>query len=601
MKYFLTMLLLTAIFSAFSFAQKDTVVVPGYFEMGGQEGTLNDAVQEKINAGTVSNTVFKLKLYDVYVLTSTLDLSKQPGDVLEIVADPPGNTQETAPPMICWTADNSPSKTYLFDIAGTLKLKNIWILWASLGGSRFTSTIRIGDSATVAGGRIEADNVIFDYVQQASSGAIQPYATHFNGFFNNCYFRNCTDNHFRYYSRAISVPYDSKGLHIDSLSFENCTFANIGYVYMQEQDVYGDNVYFNHCTFYNVLMFTLESGNWHNMFVTNSLFENTHMLGRIPASDNEGFGGTINIAPLDSGALGTGWGFTPDWNPKDGIRDFEEQDRHILFANNSYHIEQWIVDWMRTNPYSDSLRKARRDELIPLPHPMLNGNTRKFFDSTNSGGSKAFPYMNSANLDSVDPGVVFPPINLDSLKTFMYYKWLGSGDLPWEWNASQYTNNGGQVWPLAEDLSYTNEKLKTAAMGGFPLGDLRWWPEQYTAWKAQEDIEHSRISTWLQSGNDPVSVIEVPGTVPGKYILNQNYPNPFNPVTEINYSIPVQGDVSLKVFNSLGQEVATIFKGFQQAGNYSATFDASALSSGIYFYRLQAGNMLLTKKLVLMK
>ncbi|RPI04671.1 MAG: hypothetical protein EHM64_09250, partial [Ignavibacteriae bacterium] len=357
MKHLLNILFLFSILFTPLFAQKQVVVVKDYWETSA-EGTLNDAVTAAINAGTLSNTIFKLKPYGTYVLNGSI--ITPPGQTLEITADDAGNTQLTAPPMICWTASTAPSKTYLFDIAGSVKMKNVTIMWASLDGTRYTSTIRIGDSATVAGGRCEFENVMFDLIQQASSGAIQPFATHFKGYFKNCYWRNGTDAHFRYYSRAVSVPFDAQGIHIDTLSFENCTFANLGYVYMQEKGVYGDNVFFNHCTFYNIVMFTLESGWWHNMYVTNSLFINTFMFGYVPVAADGVNGGTISIAPIDtSTALGNGFGFVPDWSPKDGVADFTEKERHILFVNNCYKLDPWLIDWMGYGPNGSPYSKDK--------------------------------------------------------------------------------------------------------------------------------------------------------------------------------------------------------------------------------------------------
>jgi Secretion system C-terminal sorting domain len=608
MKYFYTTLLLTVLISAVSFAQKDTVVVRDYFATA-QEGTLNNAIDSVTNAGgNLSNVVFKLVPYGTYVLNAPIDLSNSPGTTLEVDAAPAGNTQQTAPPLICWTSSTAPNKTYMFDIAGKLVLKNVWILWADLSGTRYTSTIRIGDSVSVSGGQIEADNVIFDYVQQASSGAITPYATHFVGHFNNCYFRNCTDNHFRYYSRAISVPYTQSstygGLHGDTLSFENCTFANIGYVYMQEKDFYTDNVSFNHCTFYDVMMFPLESGVWKNMDVTNSLFINTFMFGYIPSAGGAG-SGTISIAPIDSNSLGSGFGFSVP---------FKEGDRHILFANNDYYIDQWLVNWMgydpvtgnlrpNPSPYSKSEYLQRYDSDIPEPQPLFDNATRTFFDSTNSDGSKAFPYFNSANVDSLNPRFVNAPLNMDSVKAFLDNKWDTNADTPWSWNVSQYLNgSGGQIWPLVENMSYANDTLQTAAMGGFPMGDLyHWWPSQYTQWKAQEASEHQYIDNWLETGNAS-AIKKVTGSgIPSKYTLSQNYPNPFNPTTQIQYAVPKSGYMSLKVYNVLGQEVSVLFSGFQKAGNYIATFDGTNLASGVYLYRLEAGSVSITKKFILMK
>jgi len=96
-----------------------------------------------------------------------------------------------------------------------------------------------------------------------------------------------------------------------------------------------------------------------------------------------------------------------------------------------------------------------------------------------------------------------------------------------------------------------------------------------------------------------------PNAVPAKFDLSQNYPNPFNPSTKINYSLQQVGVVSLRVYNVLGQEVATLVNGRQEAGIYSVTFNTNngtrSLSSGVYFYRLDAGSFVSTKKLILIK
>ena len=88
---------------------------------------------------------------------------------------------------------------------------------------------------------------------------------------------------------------------------------------------------------------------------------------------------------------------------------------------------------------------------------------------------------------------------------------------------------------------------------------------------------------------------------PFTYALSQNYPNPFNPSTTIKYSVPKAQLVTLKVYNVLGQEVATLINREQVAGNYKYNFNASQLSSGIYFYTLKAGNFVSTKKMILLK
>ncbi len=105
----------------------------------------------------------------------------------------------------------------------------------------------------------------------------------------------------------------------------------------------------------------------------------------------------------------------------------------------------------------------------------------------------------------------------------------------------------------------------------------------------------------MDPNNPGTDVKQLPNGVPSGFSLTQNYPNPFNPTTSINYSIPKNSFVTLKIYNVLGQEVATLFSGQQHAGNYSATFNASRLASGAYFYRLHAGSFSSVKKMVLMK
>lgn len=85
------------------------------------------------------------------------------------------------------------------------------------------------------------------------------------------------------------------------------------------------------------------------------------------------------------------------------------------------------------------------------------------------------------------------------------------------------------------------------------------------------------------------------------YSLCQNYPNPFNPVTEIEYSLPEQGFVTLKIFDLLGKEIATLVNEVKKAGKYSATFNGENLSSGMYYYKLESNGYSNTKKMMLIK
>jgi hypothetical protein len=91
------------------------------------------------------------------------------------------------------------------------------------------------------------------------------------------------------------------------------------------------------------------------------------------------------------------------------------------------------------------------------------------------------------------------------------------------------------------------------------------------------------------------------GRTPKSFALEQNYPNPFNPATVIQYAVPATQYISLKVYNVLGEIVSTLVNGVQDAGYKSVEWNAANLPSGIYFYRLRAGSLNETKKLILLR
>lgn len=156
--------------------------------------------------------------------------------------------------------------------------------------------------------------------------------------------------------------------------------------------------------------------------------------------------------------------------------------------------------------------------------------------------------------------------------------------------------------------------------GSFSLENLP--PDTYTLTADKEGYTSSASSSFTVSQSSsslsgatlsltpdvPLAVSPHAPGVPAAYRLEQNYPNPFNPATKISYALPENSHVSLGVYNVLGQLVVTLKNGTENAGYKSVTFDASALPSGIYFYRLEAtsaaspGNSFTTvKKLVLLK
>lgn len=101
--------------------------------------------------------------------------------------------------------------------------------------------------------------------------------------------------------------------------------------------------------------------------------------------------------------------------------------------------------------------------------------------------------------------------------------------------------------------------------------------------------------------NVPLPVQEVTEDFPTKCDLEQNYPNPFNLGTKINWQSPVGSHQTIKIFDVLGNEIATLVDEYKPAGKYEVEFNVTSLPSGVYFYQLRAGDFISTKKMILMK
>ncbi|MCX6162959.1 MAG: T9SS type A sorting domain-containing protein, partial [Ignavibacteriae bacterium] len=162
----------------------------------------------------------------------------------------------------------------------------------------------------------------------------------------------------------------------------------------------------------------------------------------------------------------------------------------------------------------------------------------------------------------------------------------GSGSDYWaslQSTAIHYSSNDGANWSLAY----------TAPAGSFyHLTKSR---TGNTLWGVRANGAITRYGAPI-TGVTPIST-----TVPTDYSVSQNYPNPFNPSTKINFALPKSGLVTLKIYDVLGREVATLINEIKNAGSYSVDFNASALSSGMYFYRLESNGFKDTKKMMLVR
>ena len=186
------------------------------------------------------------------------------------------------------------------------------------------------------------------------------------------------------------------------------------------------------------------------------------------------------------------------------------------------------------------------------------------------------------------------------------------------------TNNCGVSW--IEQLSGTTKNIYnsffTDSSTGYAVGDsglilrtsnggINWTIQNSNTTKKLFDVYFTDHTTGIIAGEDGTILTTTTGGltflnsnsefIPEGYYLSQNYPNPFNPVTEIEFGIPDLEFVTLKVYDALGKEVRTIVNENLSQGNFKAEFDGSDLPSGIFYYKLEAGDNVLTRKMLLLK
>lgn len=547
--FFITLILLsgTNLFAQISDLQ-DTVVVPSDYvnNNGNTTGSLNQFIaDDKADGGIPAGRVYLLKRGEYYLLSGRIDVDSS--YVLRLVGEEgPADTQ---PAVVSGglKEDGSGFWQYL-TTTNDVEFRNIYFKGATPTDILTGECLRIlGPDVTLV-----ADNCVFD-----SFHFVTLHFFKVNGgsaYITNCYFRNL--NH------KNGGKYNGRGLRFmqadaDTIVMQNNTFVNSNSFFL-DVNRFGQANYalIDHNTIINTVKFVFQ---WHhqtNAVFTNNLIYNGHSYGETVADaanqDPDGLVfGIFGIDTINTDMTG-------------------EADRYVALTNNS-----WFYD-SAVQAYWDG-RDSIQSEMF------LNTRSQAMFDD-----DATWPNLIEENNINTDVNFTnFTTQTRDDMIAYMIGDRDGTEkENNWGWYPD---DNVYQIyWPIStiEDFSYaTNDAIYSAGTGGFPIGDLNWFPDKKAEW---ED--------WISDVNDD----EI-SDVPTNYSLKQNYPNPFNPSTVISFTLPKGSIVSLKVFNVLGEEVTELINEFKNAGVHKVTFNASDLPSGVYIYSLSAGDFIATKKMMLLK
>lgn len=242
------------------------------------------------------------------------------------------------------------------------------------------------------------------------------------------------------------------------------------------------------------------------------------------------------------------------------------------------------------------------------------GETYVFWSESNSGQTlsggllgQKFSSNGTKLWDAA--GVTFKPMDNNTFSSLYVVSRDTNVYVSWDETAYGSTNSSirtfktgpggtfGWTGSIINASSVLSNKIRmNYIMNQYGMGIMAWEDERAD----NGGIYAQNINLSGTLGN-AVSVNPDGDVIPVKFNLNQNYPNPFNPTTTISFDLPDNNFVSLKVYNSIGKEISTLISKSLNAGSYKVTFDASKLSSGIYFYRLTSGNFNSVKKMILIK
>jgi hypothetical protein len=342
--------------------------------------------------------------------------------------------------------------------------------------------------------------------------------------------------------------------------------------------------------------------NWGSPLVTVPTGDNIFSIAMNPTTNpNTIFAGTRN-GPLRSTDNGVSW--SPAINgipPNSWVRDIEVDSGGIVAAatTNGVFISTNNGDiWQQTTGITDTVVKLIFEYLATTEN---NGSGRRLHGGTINGE------LVRSNLDNYTIATLvafFSPDEEISGGAFAYLQLLGGFTKKQSITRFPKGNqNGG--YSESTDSGVTWEEKNEGLPNNPKLSALTQnVVESRQATKLTQFVgmfQNMNGGAGIFKRSTVVSVEKENYLTPVSYELRQNYPNPFNPSTIINFSIPEASFVSLKVYNSMGEEIETLVSKELGAGNYKYDWDAKNFTSGIYFYTIQVGEFNQTKKMILLK
>ena len=496
----------------------------------------------------VADRVYRLEPGGIYYFNNIIKIK---GD-LKIVAEGQSDSGFDKAIILTGTNDQGNRPGRFAETHGDVVFKNLYFSCVTDKDKQMNDLVRMySDSAL-----IDMENC---FVEWPKLYVFRVYSSHNTVIIKDSYFRNIT---------GVGGPFNGKILGFEDTPAEKVVMQNNTMVNIQGPLFKGrfntiKFFKFDHNTVVNTIKWPFHFEYWTNGEVTNNIFFNTAAYGenKKDASNQDPEGlmfGIINLYTVPDSLLAQ-------------VGLHSQSERKLVVKNNLYYFDQKVKDYLADWWQKDSVKEE----------PWMNERTKAWADDDTN-----FPYIDIEDPITDDPGFFEYPTPDSMIKKMD--QWRTDGKKKTWWWVDDDGDKVSNATDRPHNLAYsTDSPAYTAADGGFPLGDLNWFPDKKEEWV-------TAISDKQTNG------------IPSDFSLLQNYPNPFNPTTKITFLMKKAGRAQLTVYNVLGEKVITlankkfavgkhsvVWKGLNEAGN--------KVPSGIYLCRFQSGKSQAVIKMVLVR